>query len=304
MYKLIKLQEGNLQFLVLKSADGKTNAKICLNQGGRLDQLVFNSIEVIASEMSSKYKTNYASAILFPFANRIKYGTYTFNNSSYKLLCNEKDKNNAIHGLVFNKKFECIDSTLDSNFGSVTLRYDDDGKSSGFPFKFNIELTYTLSDNEINLVVNILNNDKKPFPFTLGWHPYFESKDLKNSYINFNSNIEFQVDEHQVPTNEIAFNESMPIQIKNKMFDTGYKLEDNQVEFLTPEYRLKMKSTSSENYLQVYTPKGFNSIAIEPMTGVADSFNNKKGLQSLKPSAKYKVVWTILFNELLLNNKK
>jgi aldose 1-epimerase len=38
------------------------------------------------------------------------------------------------------------------------------------------------------------------------------------------------------------------------------------------------------NFLQVYTPPHRNTIAIEPMTCLADAFNNKKGLIILKPS--------------------
>lgn len=306
MYTLLNIQEAGLEYIVLESTDGNSKAKLCLNQGGRLDQLILNGYRILAELDASTYKNNYASAILFPFANRIKNGKYVFNNSNYKLDCNEEGKDNAIHGLVYNKIFECVNSTLNSNFGSVTLRYSDEGKSSGFPFKYSIELTYKLSESGISLAVNILNNDKNPFPFTLGWHPYFESKDLKNSCLIFKSNIAFQVDEHQIPTSEVAFNETMPFQLKDKILDTGYKLEDNLIEFLTPEYQLKIKSTSSENYLQIYTPCGSNSIAIEPMTGAADNFNNKIGLQTLRPNDTYSVEWNVVietFDTKIKTNK-
>lgn len=302
MYRLLNIQKDGLNYIVIESIDGNSKAKLCLNQGGRLNQLVLNGYSVIAEMDASTYKDNYASAILFPFANRIENGEYEFNNSNYKLDCNENGKNNAIHGLVYNKMFQFVDRTFNLKFGAVTLRYRDEGKSLGFPFKYSIELTYKLSEKGLSLAVNIVNNDKNPFPFTLGWHPYFESKDLKNCYLNFNSNIEFQVDEHQIPNNEVACNETMPFQLKDRILDTGYRLEGNYVEFLTPEYQLKMEATSSENYLQVYTPCESNSIAIEPMTGAADSFNNKKGLQTLNSNANYKVEWLVNIKTSSKNN--
>lgn len=301
MFKLSNIQKEGLVFLELKCSEGNSEARICLNQGARLDQLICNCIEIVSEVDPLTYKHNYASAILFPFANRLNNGKYKFNNSNYKLDCNEVGNENALHGLVFDKTFKYVESNLNSNFGSVTLRYDENEKSKGFPFKYKIELVYKLSKNAISLTVHILNTGSKVFPFTLGWHPYFKTKDLYNSYLNFKSNTLFSVDNHQIPNGEVAFNETMPFQLKDKKIDTGYKLEDNQVEFLTPEYRLQLKSSSIENYLQVYTPRTVSSLAIEPMTGAADSFNNKMGLQTLSPKDNYTVEWTIAIENSLLN---
>ena len=91
----------------------------------------------------------------------------------------------------------------------------------------------------------------------------------------------------------MPYDETMPFQLKDIKLDTGYKLDNNQVEFLTPEYQLKIEASSTENYLQVYTPSESNIIAIEPMTGATDSFNNKMGLQILNPKENYTIQWTL-----------
>ena len=62
---------------------------------------------------------------------------------------------------------------------------------------------------------------------------------------------------------------------------------------ITPKYRLKFNATGDNNFLQVYTPPKLNTIAIEPTTGVSDSFNNKIGLQVLKPNETYNIEWCI-----------
>ena len=74
-----------------------------------------------------------------------------------------------------------------------------------------------------------------------------------------------------------------------------------QFHFSSPEYRFKLISTSKENFLQLYTSSQPNVIAIEPMTGAADSFNNKIGLQILKPKDNYSVEWNIAIQ--ILTNK-
>ena len=181
MYTLKEIETNELYYLELVSSNGESTAQICLNQGGRLSDFSFENTQIVKEFDSSTYKDNYASAILFPFANRIKDGEYTFKDSKHKLNCNETDKNNAIHGLVYNKTFVLIKKKLTSDFASVSLQYKNYGKDKGFPFKFHIELTYTLSKNGITLAIKVKNKDKKTFPFSIGWHPYFYSTNLNGT---------------------------------------------------------------------------------------------------------------------------
>ena len=256
--------------------------------------LVFEGIQVLADFDASTYENNYASSIQFPFVNRIKDGKYTFNNSKYKLNCNEVDKNNALHGLVYNKTFVCTKKALTLHYASVTLQYKDNGKHQGFPFKFNIELTYTLNKKGIIVSVNIINKDEKPFPFSLGWHPYFYSKNLDNSSLNFSSNKKYVFDNQQIISGTTDLNIEMPFQLKAVTLDDCYPLKTNEIDFLTPEYSFNIASTSKENFLQLYTPEVRNVIAIEPMTGAVDNFNNKIGLQTLQPNETYNMKWLMV----------
>ena len=293
MYTLQEIETDGLYFLELASSMGESKAQICLNQGGRLNNFSFENTQILKDFDSSNYKDNYASAILFPFANRIKDGKYTFKDSKYKLECNETDKNNALHGLVYNKTFVLINKKLTSNFASVTLQYKDYGKAKGFPFKFHIEVTYTLSKNGMTLAIKVKNKGKKTFPFSLGWHPYFYSTDLDKSTINFKSDKKYVFDNQQIITGTKALDLEMPFKLKNVKLDDGYPLETNEIDFSTPEYDFNISSTSKENFLQLYTPVQPNVIAIEPMTGAADNFNNKTGLKTLQPNGTYLVKWNM-----------
>ena len=293
MYILEELKIQGLNYLELTSSDGASKAKISLNQGGRLSHLVFEDIQVLADFNASTYENNYASSILFPFVNRIKDGKYTFNDLKYQLSCNEVNKNNALHGLVYNKTFVCTKKILTLNYASVTLKYKDFGRHLGFPFKFDIELTYTLNKKGIILSVKIDNKDKKNFPFSIGWHPYFYSKNLDNSTLNFSSNKKYVFDNQQIISGTTNLNIEMPFQLKAVTLDDCYLLKTNKIDFLTPEYSFKIASTSKENFLQLYTPEVYNVIAIEPMTGAGNNFNNKIGLQTLQPNETYNMKWLL-----------
>ena len=293
MYTLKEIETDGLYYLELVSSNGESKAQICLNQGSRLSNFSFENTQIVKEFDSSTYKDNYASAILFPFANRIKDGEYTFKDSKHKLNCNETDKNNAIHGLVYNKTFVLINKELTSDFASVSLQYKNYGKVKGFPFKFHIELTYTLSENGITLAIKVKNKDKKTFPFSIGWHPYFYSTNLNKSTINFKSDKKYVFDNQQIISGTTALNLQMPFKLKDVKLDDGFPLKTNEIDFSTPEYDFNISSTSKENFLQLYTPVQPNVIAIEPMTGAADNFNNKTGLQTLQPNDTYLVKWNM-----------
>lgn len=285
----------NIVTLAFKTPDGGVSrARVSLLQGGRLIDLKFLGIDIFAELDPSTYQDTYPSSILFPFANRIRNGEYTYNNRKYRLHCNEKENNNALHGLVFNKPFECIHKESLPEYTSVTLRYRYDGQSEGFPYPFAIELTYQLNHDSINLSVKVENNGLEAFPFTLGWHPYFNTKNLFDSYLDFKSKKQVVLDLQKIPIKVEDFDVEMPFQIKDDRFDDAYFLESNLIKFMTPEYDLDIICSSESNFLQIYTPKLPNVIALEPMTGIADSFNNNVGLQILKPKNIYEVEWTVI----------
>ena len=85
----------------------------------------------------------------------------------------------------------------------------------------------------------------------------------------------------------------MPLSLRKRIFDDAFVLEHPEVKFFTPEYDLVLKSSEKESFLQLYTPMNTNAIAIEPMTGVSDSFNNKIGLKELSPGQCYEIEWQI-----------
>ena len=285
--------DRDLNHLEVKNSKNNVYAKICLNDGGSLQELVLNNHHIIKNLDPLTYQNTYASSILFPFANRIKDGTYQFNGKNYILNINQKEENNALHGLVYNKTFVVSNQEMSKEFASVTLLYQERKVSKGFPYTYTIQLKYVLTPMMIDLNIEITNTDVKPFPFTLGWHPYFLSSDLSKSSLLFDCNKKTVLDERNI-TKGISYIEPMAcLQIKNQSFDDCYLLNSNEVKFLTPKYVLKLTSSEADSFLQIYTPPHKNTIAIEPTTGVSDSFNNGIGLKKLQSKETYNISWNI-----------
>ena len=303
MFIVDELKEKEQRFLDLKNAVNSTSARISLDQGGSIEGLKFDNEFVIKLQPNFKYKDSYASSILFPFANRIEKGQYSFKEKDYQLACNESGKN-ALHGLVHNKQFQLIEKIENINFSSVTICFEEIEEREGFPFNYKIYITYTLSKNKIKIAVKIENTGTNSFPFTLGWHPYFVSKDLYHSSLNFKSNKKIEFDKNLITKGIIkASAEELKIKIQNKQLDDCFILNSNTIKFITPTYQIQIATDKIENYLQIYTPKNSSIIAIEPMTGISNSFNNKIGLQTLEPHNKYELKWTVNFSKIKTKNE-
>ncbi len=283
--------------LELTDPSGTSKASIYLNDGGSLQNLVLNNCTVIKSLHPKPYRDSYASAILFPFANRIKDGVYIFNNKTYQLHCNDKDNSNAMHGFVALKAFKLIDSELTQHAISATLVYNETQREQGFPFLYSIVLKYTLTQDSLSLKVTIVNNDKDAFPYTIGWHPYFNSSNLEKSTLTFDSTQKFIFDDRMITSKVKEHKESMPFTIKDKFLDDCYTLKTNTVLFNTPDFELALQSTSQNKFFQIYTPPIANTIALEPCTGVSDSFNNGIGLQVLAPNEQSDDIWSLTIHD-------
>ncbi len=295
MYEIEHKKEEN--YLELSNSKINFQAKLNLNQGGSLQELTLNNIQVIKEFKYASNEKKYASAILFPFTGRVKNGKYTFNNTIHQLKINNPETQSALHGLVYNKNFNLISSKTTEKSQIIILKHNQTEREIGFPFKYSIILTYTFFKKGIELNIHVKNEDDESFPFSLGWHPYFFSENLHESRLLINSSKKILFDKEMSPVKFKPNNYNSDFQIKDTKLDDCFFMLKNDIDFETPKYRLNIKSTAIENYIQVYTPTTEkNYIAIEPLTAPPNSLNNKIGLQILNPDEEYNVNWRIEIN--------
>jgi len=121
---------------------------------------------------------------------------------------------------------------------------------------------------------------------------------LFNSTLKFDSDKRVLLDKDLITENTEKYNSESKLKIENKKLDYCYFLKSNVVEFNTPKYKLAVHSSSDTGFLQVYTPPIENVIAIEPTTGISNSFNNKIGLQTLSPKEEYDISWKLVITNL------
>ncbi|WP_282124292.1 aldose 1-epimerase [Algibacter mikhailovii] len=291
MYK-IKYNEA-LNTLEIQDPDKSLYGKIHLNAGASLQELTLNGNPIIQDLSPLPYDSTYASSILFPFANRIKDGAYEFKGKAYQFEINQKEENNALHGLVYNKSFKIVKQEAQSHSASIVLEYVEDKASTGFPYTYSIQVTYIFKADALQMELSVKNTSSNDFPFTLGWHPYFISDNLHNSTLSFDCNKKIVIGERNITTGVEDIKPIKAFKIEDQQLDDCWILNSDKIVFSTPSYDLTFGSSDNNNFMQAYTPPRLNTIAIEPTTGVSDSFNNNIGLQILKANNIYKIIWDL-----------
>lgn len=286
---------GNV--IEISSTSKQSFAKINLNLGASLQELCLGGHKLIQDMYPLPYEETYASSILFPFANRVKDGSYSFQGQHYQLLINEEQHNNAIHGMVYNKTFQVIGNDVSTHRASIQLVYHEKLECKGFPYTYSIFVEYVLTESNLLLNVKVKNTHNKVFPFTLGWHPYFLSSDLYQSEVKFDCKEKLNLDERNITLGKTDFKEKDGLKIEDQLLDDCFILQSKTVHFNTPAYTFGLSTTEQDCFLQLYTPPKKNTIAIEPTTGVSDSFNNSIGLKTLEPNEIYVVGWSLKIKE-------
>lgn len=249
----------------------------------------FTSIEDAVANVSKGFK----STKLSPFVCRLKNGEYTFNGASHKIKKFYMG-NAAIHGLLFDQSFVIKDQGAGNDSAYVVLAYTYNKKDEGFPFSFEMEVTYKLhNENQLQLSTKVTNTSTAVMPLSDGWHPYFTlGVKVDELLVQFKSRRMVVFDNGLLPTGDFlpytSFNEAK--KFDDTVLDNCFELAATNEVCCTvknPFNRLTLNiiAAASYPYLQIFTPDHRNSIAIENLSSVPDAFNNGIGLIELQPNA-------------------
>lgn len=196
---------------------------------------VFENVVLSLPDVKS-YETNknYLGVIVGRFGNRLGDAKITLDGKEYKLDVNEND--NILHGgkLGFDKVLwnsEVIkgeDSHGRTYVGVKFSRLSPDGEM-GFPGNLNVEIFYTLNNNNEFAIEYRATTDKTTV-CNLTLHPYFNlsgqgNGDVLTHYIQVPADTYTEVDKELIPTGKILPVESTPFDFR-QMRTLGSKIRD------------------------------------------------------------------------------
>lgn len=264
---------------------GATPTELCLSLHGKQYE-IFDGFQTEAQIQENEKSRG---IFLIPFPNRIRDGKYAFEGAEYQLPINKPKENNAIHGFIWNRVFQIAEEK-----NAVKLTHDYKGDFPGFPFPFSASIRFALSESACAVEVTVLNTGNTSLPLGIGWHPYFTFKtQVDDLRLQLPSCRHLFTDERLIPTgNRNPYTDFETARtIGKKDFDDAFECTGAHDFFETRLTKVQsgitiiLQQDSTFKYLQVYTPPGRESIALEPMTCPANAFNSGEGLIAL-PSGK------------------
>lgn len=117
------------------------------------------------------------SPVLFPIVGTLKNNQYQYKNQTYSL---------PRHGFARDFEFELVLQTESKVVFSLQSTTE---TKSIYPFDFELQIHYTLTENELAIAYKILNKTNDTMPFSIGAHPAFA---LSESFDNYHLEFEFE----------------------------------------------------------------------------------------------------------------
>jgi aldose 1-epimerase len=213
-------------------------------------------------------------------------------------------ENIAIHGMVYNRKFNLTEEESDDTHCSAQLVIKIKPDTfEGYPFAVELSLTYTLREHSFRIDFHLKNTGNTTAPFSLGWHPYFTfAQSLRDVFLKMESEKHVEVDEKLIPTRRLPpcknspFDFSAGKEIGAVNLDNGFTVpSDGTTTLYNKKSTLVIhQGTDLFKYIQLYIPVDHKSIAIEPITAPTNSFNfHELGLRILHPGEEVKSFVTV-----------
>lgn len=296
-FKVSRTTLSNNTLIHLSDNNHSTTVTVILGVGAMLHEFIiqlndepFNIIDNYSLDKPLKEQvTDYFKNIkLSPWVCRMAEGRYTFNGTSYQSKKMYKD-GTALHGLLYDQEFEVESESSTEHSATVVMRHDYKGYDPGYPFNYTCRVRYTLhSENKLEVETTLINQSNVEIPVADGWHPYFTLGGKVNDWeLYFPAKAKIEFTDKLIPTGKLLpFDQfNTPSLIGNTEMDNCFLLQNMVCRLRNPANGLTVTLTpdAAYPYLQVFIPGHRESIAIENLSSVPDSFNNHIGLMVLQP---------------------
>ena len=241
--------------------------------------------------------------ILFPFVGQVNGGKYLFEGKEYEI---------SQHGFARDMPFEVIEQSNNSITYRITHNADTLVK---YPFKFQLDVIYTLIDKTLDIKYNVTNSDSKTIWFSIGAHPGFNcpftpTDAFNDYYLELNSEetsprLEIENGLLSGKQSEFLKNETT-LALKHDIFE-----QDAIIFEELKSSEICIKSSKNDQFVKmnfknwpflgIWTKPNANApyVCLEPWYGItseadkATTLEDKKGILSLEMGKSFSCNYTI-----------
>ena len=258
-------------------------------RGAYVEWVKFRNNEIIKTS-GDGHKTHGGIAPLFPYANRIKDGSYFFEGKEYSF---DKEKDgNSIHGYAKDMQWDIVEN----DESSVTMQTDlyRDGQ---YPFRVRCTIHICISGSRFCEVAHFHNYGDQPAPLSPGFHPYFAVGNEWTVSLEKRALKSIKMDEYFPSGNYLEFYRNIRKK-KAGHFDDLFKYSGH-IKILGEKYTYEMDTTNSK-YMMIYDGEYSEgrSVAVEPMSSPVNAFKSGEDLKMLNPEE----IWPFGFSFTVSEN--
>lgn len=249
---------------------GGWTASLLPEAGAAMATLAFRGRDVLVPlPLGADPNSSFCGAfVMAPWANRLDRGVLPVAGFEYRLPINRPEDDTAIHGLARDRPW----AVRRASGSRAELAQGFDGADLGLPWRYSARLEVGLGDAGAEVALGIANDGPLPFPFGLGWHPFFARP--PGTRLSFRASTLFARDARCLPVAEQATTGVDGGEAAFEGFDTHFAGWDGKAEIRAPDFGFSLDASGAwAGNLQVFAPAGGNVLCVEPVSHVPDAPN-------------------------------
>ncbi len=237
-----------------------------------------------------------SAPLLFPICGRLREGKYFYEGKEYTL---------SPHGFAGSKVYEVTSQSQDS----VTLAIRDDEETRAcYPFAFEFAVTYTLTEQALEVVFTVTNFSGVKMPFSFGGHWGFALNESIEGYaLRFDQPTKLC---REILDGAYISGETEALEVNGDTLPLSYHICDNDTwvirnapracTLLQGERKVVRLEYPDSPHLLIWTKPDARFVCIEPWNGMPDGKEcgdivQKDSIHLLDPAAKQSFSHKIIF---------
>lgn len=275
-------------------------------RGATLRTYTVGSREVIVPFSPGQLSLGMHGAVLAPWPNRLDAGRFQFGGESFQVTVNEPERNNAIHGLVWDRDWDLVEHTDAQVMFGVELPATDYG------FALHLTLTYALSDGGLWVRCTARNLDQRSAPFGVGFHPWLSpgAAGVDDCQLQVDAERWLRPNDRLLPIEATDIPAQFDFRVARRLGETviddaftaatgpdGY----SQVDLISPDgFTATVRSELGLPFWQICTgdfdelgPLRRSGVAAEPMSCPANALASGDHLISIAPGEEHTVEFSL-----------
>lgn len=223
--------------------------------------------------------------ILFPICGNLPDNTYKYNGRQYTL---------KQHGFARDLPWQVEQVVAEENKAFLKLHlHDNEQTQAVYPFNFHLSFCYQIQGNTLEIRQQFYNSSSTPMPFSVGFHPYFLTRDK--------TQLKFDI-----PCREYQQQQTKEVHVFDGSFDfhrdevdVAFKQLQSTSATVTDHSRNLKLTLEFDNFfstLVFWTVKGKEFYCLEPWSAPRNAINTGEYLTVLAPRTGHAATFRLRVN--------